>query len=66
MSSIFNGIKSIFETYNATTLPYSIIEASILKKGFTAIQLLSCFDDYEQLGVISMSADKTHVIMEQY
>lgn len=60
ISSIFNSIKSLFESQRVCSIPYSVVEASILKKGFTTEQLGACLQDYEQLGVINVSDNQIH------
>lgn len=47
-----------------TRIPYSHIEAMVLKKGFTTQQLNVCIHEYDQLGVLSVDADRSHITID--
>ena len=64
VSSIFTSIKSMYEVSQTNVLPFSHVETAILKKGFTTAQLQLCLQDYEQLGVIQISNDKSQIFFE--
>ncbi len=49
---------------SGSRLPYAQVEATVLKKGFTAAQLQNCLHEYDQLGVISIDSDRHFITLD--
>jgi DNA replication licensing factor MCM7 len=70
VSAIYNAIRDmvgeIGASRNVSTVdvPYVQVEAMVLRKGFTAQELKNCLNEYENLGVWALDAERTHLMMD--
>lgn len=61
MSRIFNIIRDYSATSNTTTVELKLVEAMVIRKGFTVQQMQSCLEEYEALEVIQVNQNRTQI-----
>jgi DNA replication licensing factor MCM7 len=64
MSQIYSTIRDLSAQNNTDVLEYVQVEAMILKKGFTADQLVQCLMEYHQLRVFDVDMDAGRIIIQ--
>lgn len=63
LSRIFHIIRDYSTTANTKTIEMKLAEAMVIRKGFTAQQMQSCLEEYENLNVISINQNRTQIYM---
>jgi DNA replication licensing factor MCM7 len=61
-SRIFNIIRDYATVSNSNQVELKMCEAMVLRKGFTAQQLLTCLEEYQALNIIQVNSARTLVI----
>jgi DNA replication licensing factor MCM7 len=65
LTEIFNVIRELFVSVQGRSgsdiLDYTLVEASILRKGFTIVQLQRCLQTYQAIGVLEVDSACTHI-----
>jgi DNA replication licensing factor MCM7 len=60
-SKIFTTIRDYATSTNSSEVDLKICEAMVLRKGYTAEQLSNCLEEYEDLSVIQVNSNRTHI-----
>mmetsp|Transcript_27064 Transcript_27064/g.58015 ORF Transcript_27064/g.58015 Transcript_27064/m.58015 type:complete len:921 (+) Transcript_27064:68-2830(+) len=60
-SRIFNIIRDYSTSSRSTRIELKLVEAMVLRKGFTDQQLKQCLEDYQSLDIIQMNSTGTHI-----
>jgi len=58
---IFDIIRDLARSSRSSTVRYRDVEPQILSRGFTSEQLEACLNEYDQLSLIHVSADKNRI-----
>ena len=66
LSSIFLTIKDYVSSRGGEEVSYAAVEAMVTKRGFSAVALEQCLHEYQQLGVLTLDADKTKIQFSQF
>jgi len=61
ISRIFNAIREYSVASRKTRLELQIVEAMVLRKGFTIAQLQTCLEEYQALEIIQVNSTGTHI-----
>jgi len=60
-SRIFNIIRDYSTSSRSTRIELKLVEAMVLRKGFTDVQLKHCLEEYQSLDIIQMNTTGTHL-----
>lgn len=60
-SRIFNIIRDYSTSSRSTRIELKLVEAMVLRKGFTDQQLKQCLEEYQSLDIIQMNSTGTHI-----
>ena len=60
-SHIFNIIRDYSTSSRSTRIELKLVEAMVLRKGFTDQQLKQCLEEYQSLDIIQMNSTGTHL-----
>jgi len=60
-SRIFNIIRDYSTSSRSTRVELKLVEAMVLRKGFTDQQLKQCLEEYQSLDIIQMNSTRTHI-----
>ena len=60
-SRIFNIIRDYSTSSRSTRIELKLVEAMVLRKGFTDQQLKQCLEEYQSLHIIQMNTTGTHI-----
>ena len=61
ISRIFNAIREYSVASRKNRVELQIVEAMILRKGFTVAQLQTCLEEYQALQIIQINSTGTHI-----
>ena len=59
-SRIFNIIRDYSTSSRSTRIELKLVEAMVMRKGFTDVQLKHCLEEYQSLDLIQMNTTGTH------
>ncbi|KAK1747632.1 DNA replication licensing factor MCM7 [Skeletonema marinoi] len=62
-SRIFNIIRDFSTSSRSQRIELKLVEAMVLRKGFTEQQLKQCLEEYQNLDIIMMNSTGTHIEM---
>lgn len=62
LSRIYGIIRDHAAGRGLDRVDYNATEAMVLARGFSAEQLAQCLQEYSNLGVLQLSAARTHII----
>jgi DNA replication licensing factor MCM7 len=62
-SRIFNIIRDYSTSSRSQRIELKLVEAMVLRKGFTEQQLKQCLEEYQNLDIIMMNSTGTHIEM---
>jgi DNA replication licensing factor MCM7 len=60
-SRIFNIIRDYSTSSRSTRIELKLVEAMVLRKGFTEQQLNLCLEEYQSLDIIQLNSTGTHL-----
>mmetsp|Transcript_44388 Transcript_44388/g.79633 ORF Transcript_44388/g.79633 Transcript_44388/m.79633 type:complete len:912 (-) Transcript_44388:151-2886(-) len=60
-SRIFNIIRDYSTSSRSQRIELKLVEAMVLRKGFTEQQLKQCLEEYQSLDIIQMNSTGTHI-----
>ena len=60
-SRIFNIIRDYSTSSRSSRIELKLVEAMVLRKGFTDQQLKQCLEEYQSLDIIQMNTTGTHI-----
>ena len=60
-SRIFNIIRDYSTSSRSLRIELKLVEAMVLRKGFTDQQLKQCLEEYQSLDIIQMNSTGTHI-----
>jgi len=60
-SRIFNIIRDYSTSSRTLRIELKLVEAMVLRKGFTEQQLKQCLEEYQSLDIIQMNSTRTHI-----
>ena len=60
-SRIFNIIRDYSTSSRSTRIELKLVEAMVLRKGFTEQQLNQCLEEYQSLDIIQLNSTGTHL-----
>ena len=60
-SRIFNIIRDYSTSSRSQRIELKLVEAMVLRKGFTEQQLKQCLEEYRSLDIIQMNSTGTHI-----
>ena len=62
-SSIFDILRDHAAQQNSNEVSYGQLEAMVLMKGFSAVQLSTCLQEYGQLNVLGVDENRTTITL---
>ncbi|EJK53570.1 hypothetical protein THAOC_26967 [Thalassiosira oceanica] len=65
-SRIFNCIRDYSTSSRSNRIELKLLEAMVLRKGFTEQQLRECLEEYQSLDIIQMNSTGTHIDFMQH
>lgn len=60
-SSIFDILRDHSAQQNSSEVEYGQVEAMVLMKGFTVMQLSACLQEYQFLNVLTVDENRTTI-----
>lgn len=60
-SRIFNIIRDYSTSSRSQRIELKLVEAMVLRKGFTDQQLKQCLEEYQSLDIIQLNSTRTHI-----